>query len=86
MYNAQQYLQKFKKKVGPKRQYSDDEDSSNMEASYNEIELEEKRTLKEGRREDRRELKRIIEDEEREQKERRRRQQERERRRFNDSD
>jgi hypothetical protein len=72
--------------VGAKREYSDDEDSSDMEASYNEIELEEKRTLKIGRRDDRRELERILEDEEREQKEKRRRQKERERRRFNDSD
>ena len=63
MNEAQLYLEKFKKKVGAKKEYSDDDVSSDMEASYNEQELEERRTLKIGKRDDRRELARIMEEE-----------------------
>lgn len=52
------YLREFTKRVGAKREYSDD-GSSDMEASHNEIELEEKRAGKIAKKEDARELLRI---------------------------
>lgn len=38
--------------MGAKKVYSDDDDSSDMEASYNEIENEERRATKIARKED----------------------------------
>lgn len=46
-------LERFKSRFGAKVQYSDDSDSSDMEAGYDSIDEEERYTSKVARREDR---------------------------------
>jgi hypothetical protein len=61
----QRALANFKKKMGAKQNYSD-YSSSDMEAGYDEIQYEEKQSMKIARKEDAVELMRIQEEEMRE--------------------
>jgi len=62
----------IKRKIGAKFEYSDNGSSSDMEANYDDIQYEEKQSMKIARREDAAELLR-IEQEEREEREKKKR-------------
>ena len=78
---VQKYLSAIKRKIGAKELHSESGSSSDMEAGYDDIQNEEKRSMKIARKEDALQL-RMIEEEER----RDRSQKERRKRRKIDSD